>query len=84
MNIVALSRKRVADAQAEYGDEWKTYSKERLWMETEQELADIISYMEFYEKNFNVFLLEHKRKVVALHEELKAVMQPMEQETKKV
>jgi len=76
MNLVDLSRRRVRNAQKKYGDEWKTYTKEQLWKETEQELADIISYMEFYEKNFNVLLLPQKHAVIKLHEILQKVMQP--------
>lgn len=65
--LVELSTKRIKLAQKKYTNNWKKLSDKDLIKNIEEELADTISYISFFEKIHKKDLNKYKLYIEGIH-----------------
>jgi hypothetical protein len=69
-NLNRLSKLRIAMSRDKYKDSWKKLSRKELVQNIREELADVISYISFCEKNFDEDYEDSKVAVQVLFDKL--------------
>lgn len=84
MDLEVLSKQRIKDAQSKYGDSWKKFTREDIIGNVEEELADAISYISFYEKLFGEVATEYKAQLQVIYDNIKYKFKTEDDKNKKL